>query len=104
MKHQIDEAQRTSLGVIELLNNLGFNIVHIDNTYYAFSEFIPVDDTMSEISMTGKNITNIIENQTSTIGLDNLRQREIVSKIEVMTDRRRVFSPTTKYVKYLFNG
>lgn len=101
MNHIIDHTQTTSLGVIKLLNDLGYNICHIDNTFYVFSEFIPVEENITEITIRGKDITALIENQTDTIGVDKLRQRELVDKIDVMTIRRRVFSPGTPYSKYL---
>lgn len=92
------------IGFIEIINDLGYNVVFIDNTYYVYTEFIIPDDVVTEISLIGKNITDIIEHQPDTFGLDKLRQRELIDKISVMKSRRRQFHKDVIYVKYLANG
>jgi uncharacterized protein YpmB len=102
MLHIIDTTHTIQIGFIELLNDLSMNIVHIDNTFYVFVEFIPVDEHNSEIVLVGKNVTSIIENTTLTTGVSELKKRELISNMEVMKNRRRVFAPGTKYIKYIY--
>jgi len=94
----------SNVSFIEIINDLGYNVVYIDNTYYIYTDFQIPDDVITEISLIGKNVTSIIENQPNTFGLDKLRQRELVDKISVMKQRRRQFHKNTAYVKYLANG
>lgn len=103
MEHKPSERQLLMRGFIELLNDMSYNVIHIDSTFYIFTSFIEVDQDsgINEITLEGKDITSDIENATVTSGMSTLRKQEFVGKVDAMKSRRRVFSPGTHYVKYL---
>jgi len=89
------------IGFIQLLNDISFNVVAINNSFYIFSSFEAVDDVINEIVLTGRNVTFLIETEVSTAASTTLKKNEIISKIDEIPLRRRVFHPSTPYVKYL---
>lgn len=101
MRHIIDTRRNAMVSAIELMNNLGLNIVWIDGAFYVFTEFIPADQDNQYISMQGKNITEMVENTLDTRGFDKQRQIELFQKIEAMPSRQREFSPETEWTKYI---
>lgn len=102
--HIIDHEHRKRVNVIQLLNSMGYNIVHIDNTYYVISNFIYIQDGIYEIELVGKNITDIIENRTETTGVSNQFILEISNDIDSRNEYRRQFDSSTQYIKYLSNA
>ena len=101
MKHVKDPEHFVMIGFIELINVIGLNLVSIDNTFYVFTEFLPVDEVINEIELVGRNVTFLIENQTANAWSTQLKKTELIQKIMDLPSRRRVFTPGTEYVKYL---
>jgi len=101
MQHVKNNEHRTMIDFLELLNSIGYNIVSIDNTFYIFTAFQEVDDVINEIELTGKNATFLIENTVATAAANILKKNELISRIDEIPSRRRVFHPNTLYVKYL---
>lgn len=103
MKHTKDPERVLMIGFIELLNEMGFNVVWIDSTFYAFNEFIPIDENINEIELSGRDITSLVENETATAASNHLKKNELISRISEMKPRRRQFPPNTPYTKFLAN-
>lgn len=101
MIHQISHEHKTMIGFIELLNEMGLNVVHIDNSFFMFTSFQEVDDVINEIEIQGRNITSLIESETATAKTSHLRREELITRINEISTRRRQFHPNTPYTKYL---
>jgi len=101
MKHIRNAEHATIIGFLELLNDIGMNIVGIDNSFYAFTSFESADDILVDIEMTGRNITLLVENETATAASTILKKNELIGRIDEIKPRRRKFHRDTLYVQYL---
>lgn len=106
MEHYIDTRKTHMLGFIEILNDLGLNIVYIDRTFYVFSEFQPPDPSVdvNYISLEGINITSEVENAIQKEGYNEQMKTELFQKIAVMTYRKREFASHMEWKKYIAKG
>lgn len=91
------------LGFIEILNDLGLNVLYIDRTFYVFSEFDPADKSIdvNYITVKGINITSDVENALQKEGYTEQMRTELFQKIGVMKYRLRKFSADTEWKQYL---
>ena len=101
MSHVKSSEHATIVNFIELLNEIGINVASIDNSFYAFTSFIPVDDNINETEIVGRNITLLVENEIATAASTDLRKNELIGRISEIPTRRRVFHRSISYVKYL---
>ena len=101
MLHYIDENKNRMHNAIELLNDLGFNLIFIDGAFYTFTSFEPADETNSYITMIGKNVTKFIETSISVTGITKQRETEIHQNLATLPNRMREYSPDTKWIKYV---
>ena len=102
MSHKIDPGYQVRLDYIRKLNRLGFNIIHIDNTYFVFTTFDPAEEHILEHTLLGFDVTPLIE-----AGVNASSQTDDMSvkqKILGMTELRREFHKDITYIKYLSYG
>lgn len=92
------------LNFIEALNDVGYNIILIDNTFYQIIEFLEIQEGVTEIHLVGKNITQILNKYTGLFGLDKVQKNQMMQEIDVIPARKRLYSPSFPYIKYLGNG
>jgi len=103
MHHLIDLAKRKYLGFIEVLNDKGMNVVHIDNAYYVFTEFEPANPTIGTeyITLKGQDITALVENAIEKSGYTAQVQNELMLLIGREPIRIREYSSKEPWVKYV---
>ena len=103
MEHYIDTRKTHMLGFVEVLNDLGLNVLYIDRTFYVFSEFEAADASIdvNYISVKGINITSDVENALQKEGYTEQMRTELFQKISVMKYRLRKFSANTEWKQYL---
>lgn len=105
MEHYIDNRKSQMIGFIEILNDIGLNIVHIDRTFYVFTEFESADPSINAnyISIIGKNITAQVENAVQKEGYTERMKTELFQKLDGEKGKRREFSANIEWRKYLAN-
>jgi hypothetical protein len=103
MKHVKNAEHRIIIGFIELLNDMGLNIVAIDNSFYAFTSFECANDILDDIELKGRNVTFLIENETATAASTILKKNELITRIDEIKLYRRRFDRDANYVQYLAN-
>jgi len=103
MEHFADGQRLQMIGFIEVLNDIGFNVLYIDKTFYVFIEFEPADlsSGINYITVVGRNVTFEIENAIQKEGYTDRIKTELFQKIEGTKARRREFSANTEWKKYL---
>lgn len=89
------------LGVVQVLNQLGYNVCKIDESYIVFTEFQPAEDLITEITVVGKNISNIIEQQMNLTGIN---KATLINKLDQVSSQRTVYHKNTLYTKYIAYG
>lgn len=103
MEHFAEGKRLQMTGFIEVLNDIGFNLLYIDKTFYVFTEFEPADPSsgINYITVIGRNVTFEVENAVQKEGYTERIRIELFQKIESSKPRRREFSPDTEWRKYL---
>lgn len=101
MKHIVDHQYSMRIRFIELLNKIGLNIIHIDNTYYYFQTFTCADEVTPDHTLVGCNITDLVESRTQTVGASLSEQETLNQEIRIRTQRMRKFHKDTPYVQYI---
>lgn len=103
MEHHIDTRKKAMMGFIEILNDLGLNVIYIDGTFYVFTDFQPIepDAGITYVTLTGKNITADVENAIQKEGYTPQMKTELFQRIGIMKDRRREFDGNISWKKYL---
>lgn len=101
----IEGINQAQLGYIEYLNDLGFIVVAIDNTFYVVSEFIPADETVShKHTLIGRNVTAKILNAISVANRTQQLEGEVRNTIDGLLPRRREFSSNLSWKIYDLKG
>ena len=101
MRYKKAAEQTLMRGFIELLNDMGMNIVLIENTFFAFTSFEAPDDSINEITLVGRDITTLVENETSTAASNTFKKQELLTRINEIINRRRVYHRDTLYTKFV---
>jgi len=106
MQHYVDIDQKRRLGMIQILNDKGYNIIHIDNTYQLFTEFEPANEAadIHFIFMRGKDVTSIIEQAIDKNGYTPMMEQELAQLISQEPERAREYSKDTPWIKYIAKG
>jgi len=88
---------------IQVLNQLGHNIVFINKVYYAFTVFEPADNNVHKHYVEGKDITNLLTTEQVNIQVkDADRQVDVIStKLENLKTYRREYSKDFSWITYL---
>lgn len=105
-QHYVDTNRRKMLGMIEILNDKGHNILHIDNTFVLFTTFEPADSSINAnyITVRGQDITTEIENAMEKNGYTEQLQIELLHRISNEPNRLREYSANEPWIKYLAKG
>jgi len=96
-----DERRVDKQDFMSLLNGLGFNVVLIGQTHYLFTEFVPADSTYDKTSLTAKDITTLVSKHVLGIGVDALKQRELLVAIENLPVLHREYSSHFEWIVFL---
>lgn len=101
MSYIVDGAHSARIKFLELLNDLGINVLLVDNTYYAYNSFdLPNYDDYHHLEFMGTNITDLIQNRPITTGADRMAQQEVFQTINNRKRRTRRFHRDTLFVDY----
>lgn len=73
-------------GLIKLLNNEGYNVLLIDSQYYITDDFVPADRNIPYHTVTGKNVTTVLNNNIN-IGFQAPAVKSQIDKQETINIR-----------------
>ena len=101
MVRRITEDQVRLKKFLDLLNDMGHNILYIDETYYIVDRLeLPDYDTYHHIEVVGANISSVVFNQPITVGADLNKQTALTQQFNDMKRRLRQFHRDTKFNYY----
>jgi hypothetical protein len=101
MNHERNDHHRQMVGFIQLLNDIGINIVEINNSFYAFTSFECADDILPDHELMGRDVTKIVEDEVANAASTQLKKNELISRINEIPLRRRKFHRDMRYSQYL---
>lgn len=104
LRNQDIRDRQQLINAIEVLNDKGLNVVEIDGTIYASTEFVRPDDGIYDIEVVGRNITALISNQLDTHGLAPQALTALLQSIDAVPERRRRFHRSLLWREYLAKG
>jgi len=87
---------------IQALNEIGYNILFINDRYYVAESWIHSENMVTKHSLKGKDITKIIHGKAMSVNLKNIEQQKlnIYSEIEDLKLYYREFHKDEKYIFY----
>lgn len=90
-------------GIIQILNQLGYNILLIDDTFYAVDEFFHAENNITKHIVVGRDITKLISDNSISAQRQTFDTHKQIfqTTIDKIFIEKREYSHLYKWINFL---